>query len=114
MWTRRVILKALAAGGGMLAMPAPPRTAFGAKDAHLLLRLTAAPAGRLLVIGLLVAILVVLIRLLGRREPNDQRSPSRETTNCSQLRRRRLSPQAPAFRTQPIIALRAKRHHKAT
>lgn len=44
MWTRRIVLKALAAGGGMLAMPTALRTAFSAEDAHLLLRLTAAPA----------------------------------------------------------------------
>jgi bilirubin oxidase len=44
MWTRRKVLKTFAAGGGMLAMPATLRTAFGAEEPDLILRIVAAPA----------------------------------------------------------------------
>jgi len=44
MWTRRTVLKALAAGGGMLAMPATLRQAVGATEPDVVLRLVAAPA----------------------------------------------------------------------
>ena len=43
MWTRRNVLKTLAAGGGVLAMPTVLRTAFGAADADLVLKLVAEP-----------------------------------------------------------------------
>jgi len=42
--TRRDVLRMLAAGGGVAAMPAALREAFGAADADLVLRITAAPA----------------------------------------------------------------------
>ena len=44
MWTRREVLKTVAAGGGMLAMPPALRTAFGAQNPDLVLRIVAAPA----------------------------------------------------------------------
>jgi FtsP/CotA-like multicopper oxidase with cupredoxin domain len=44
MWTRRSFLKALGAGGGMLAMPATVRQAIGATEPDVILRLVAAPA----------------------------------------------------------------------
>lgn len=44
MWTRRNALKTLVAAGGMLAMPSALRTAFGAGDPDLVLRIVAAPA----------------------------------------------------------------------
>ena len=44
MWTRRNLLKTLAAGGGMLASPATLRKAFAAKEPDVFLRLVAAPA----------------------------------------------------------------------
>jgi FtsP/CotA-like multicopper oxidase with cupredoxin domain len=43
-WTRRAVLKTLALGGGTLAMPAALRTAFGAEEPDLILRVVAAPA----------------------------------------------------------------------
>ena len=43
-WMRRDVLKTLAAGGGMLATPFALRTAFGAGDPDLHLRVMAAPA----------------------------------------------------------------------
>jgi bilirubin oxidase len=43
-WTRRAALKTLAAGGGMLAMPSALRTAFGAEEPDVILRIVAAPA----------------------------------------------------------------------
>ncbi len=43
-WTRRAVLKTLAAGGGMLGMPAALRTAFAAEEPDLILRIVAAPA----------------------------------------------------------------------
>ena len=43
MWTRRDVLKTLAAGSGMAAMSGALRTAFGAEEADLVLRLVAAP-----------------------------------------------------------------------
>ncbi|MEX0637171.1 MAG: hypothetical protein WD155_00360, partial [Burkholderiales bacterium] len=43
-WTRRAALKTLAAGGGMLAMPAALRSAFAAEEPDLILRIVAAPA----------------------------------------------------------------------
>lgn len=44
MTTRRDVLKTLAAGGGMLAMPLALRTTFGAEDPDLILKVVAAPA----------------------------------------------------------------------
>jgi FtsP/CotA-like multicopper oxidase with cupredoxin domain len=44
MWTRRKVLQSLAAGGGMLAIPLALRTAFGAEDPDLHLKIVAAPA----------------------------------------------------------------------
>ncbi len=44
MWTRRDVLKTFAVGGGMLAMPSALRTAFGAEEPDLVLRIVAAPA----------------------------------------------------------------------
>ena len=44
MWTRRVVLKTLAASGGLLALPPALRTAFGAENPDLVLRIVAAPA----------------------------------------------------------------------
>ena len=43
-WTRRAVLKTLAAGGGMLAMPSALRTAVAGEEPDLILRVTAAPA----------------------------------------------------------------------
>ncbi|MEX2242071.1 MAG: multicopper oxidase domain-containing protein, partial [Burkholderiales bacterium] len=43
-WTRRAVLKTIAAGGGMLAMPAALRSAFAAEGPDLILRIVAAPA----------------------------------------------------------------------
>jgi len=43
-WTRRAVLKTLAAGGGMLTMPTALRSAFGAEEPDLILRIVAAPA----------------------------------------------------------------------
>lgn len=43
MWTRRQVLKILAAGGSMLALPATLRPANGATDPDVILKLTAAP-----------------------------------------------------------------------
>ncbi len=43
-WTRRAALKTLAAGSGMLAMPSALRTAFGAEEPDVILRIVAAPA----------------------------------------------------------------------
>ena len=44
MWTRRNVLRTFAAAGGALAMPPALRTAFGAEDPDLVLRIVAAPA----------------------------------------------------------------------
>ncbi|MGH8620554.1 MAG: multicopper oxidase domain-containing protein, partial [Burkholderiales bacterium] len=44
MWTRRNVLKTLAAGGGMLVMPATLRQAIGATEPDVILKLVAAPA----------------------------------------------------------------------
>ena len=44
MWTRRDILKTLAAGGGMLATPATLRQAIGAAEPDVILKLVAEPA----------------------------------------------------------------------
>ncbi len=44
MWTRRDLLRSFAAGGGLLAVPPALRTAFGAADPDLALRIVAAPA----------------------------------------------------------------------
>ena len=43
-WTRRTVLKAFAAGGGMLAMPPALRSAFAASEPDVVIRLTAAAA----------------------------------------------------------------------
>jgi bilirubin oxidase len=44
LWTRRHVLKSFAAGGALLAMPGAQRSAFGAAEPDLVLRIVAAPA----------------------------------------------------------------------